>query len=86
MDLTRLAAKQKRVLEMRQFIVTDVQDEKLRMKFTTTLSQYSKLLAACWENKSVSPEADEQLNSLDRELDNFHEEARLGGGIKSLDA
>jgi hypothetical protein len=84
MDLTRLAAKQKRLNSWRDFLESGgAQVLDLRSRTLAALNQYSDLLEKCWEasNSSytnpINPEHLSQIEDLERQLEELNEEARL---------
>lgn len=77
MDLSSLAAKQKRIQSWREFLsITDVAPE-LREKISNALELLGKVLVDCWKSGSVSPDATAQMAHLERELEILNERVRL---------
>jgi hypothetical protein len=77
MDLPRLAAKQKRYKDILKFTNTEVGDAVLKPSLLHTLAQYRLALAECWRRGAVTPEASSQIDSIERELEKLHNDARL---------
>lgn len=77
MQLQRLAAKQKRYHDIKLFAEQEVRDTTVRAHLLETLESYKRALAACWSQQSISPEDQLRINSLERELESLHNEARL---------
>jgi hypothetical protein len=80
MNLTRLAAKQKRYLDIQRFAETETRDPAVKVRLQKTLESYRTTLAQLWKEKEAPQAATEQrLASLERELEMLHNEARLMG-------
>lgn len=80
MNLTRLAAKQKRYLDIRRFAETETQDPAIKLRLQKTLDLYRNAMAQAWmEKDSPRPETEKGLESIERDLDTLHNEARLTG-------
>jgi|GEM_PF-1256061 len=77
MELQRLAAKQKRYQDIKNFAQHEVQDTLLRSELDKTLQSYKRALADCWSKQTVSAEDALHIDSIERTLDNLHNEARL---------
>jgi hypothetical protein len=77
MEISRLAAKQKRYKDILYFTETEVRDEQLRGRLLSTLALYRTTLARRWETPSSALELDSTLTSLERTLAELHNEARL---------
>lgn len=78
MDLTRLAAKQKRLQSWLAFVEEGgVQGAALKRSTLDALSRYKTLLARCWESKEINTENAERLSDLERELESLNESARM---------
>ena len=85
MDLSRIAAKQKRLKTWTDFAHSDVQCEALKLKILDSLKDYRNLLAKCWENSAVSDIDMTKLEGLERELSDLNEQARMTVvGIKTV--
>jgi len=76
MDLRQLAAKQKRVAFWRSYLA-EVQDRTLRAATSQRLQLFSEVLARCWSTQVVSPADEEQILTLERELESLNETARI---------
>lgn len=77
MELTRLAAKQKRCRDIERYAQTDITDSALKSNMIKTLASYRLALAHCWQKQTVSPEDSAQLDSIERHLDALYNQARL---------
>ena len=77
MELSRLAAKQKRYRDISLLAVNAVQEPNLKAKLRDTLSSYSSALANCWKRQAITPEDIVRLDSLERELETLSGEIRL---------
>jgi hypothetical protein len=77
MELQRLAAKQKRYHDIKNFAQHEVQDALLRSELDKTLQSYKRALADCWSKQTVNAEDVLRIDSIERTLDNLHNEARL---------
>ena len=81
MELPRLAAKQKRYLDILHFTQNEVGDPTVKPYLLKTLRDYKLALAKCWNDGKVSPEDQAQIDSLERELERLHGQARLRSNI-----
>ena len=78
MDLTRLAAKQKRYMDIQQFAINEVATPEVKLQLQKALSAYRTALAKSWVEKDTpNVETERQLADLERELDALHNQARL---------
>lgn len=77
MELQRLAAKQKRYQDIKTFAEHEVRDPLVRARLLETLQSYKRALAACWSKQTISAEDALMVDSIERALENFHNEARL---------
>lgn len=77
MDLPRLAAKQKRYRDILEYTTHEVRDPVLKPSLLQTLAQYRLALAECWSRGSVSAEDAVRIDSIERELEMLHNDARL---------
>lgn len=77
MDLTAIAAKQKRLRDWSEFLETKGLPERLRQRVSTTLELYRKVLFECWESKQISPDSAFKIADLERTLEDLNEEIRL---------
>lgn len=77
MEISDLAAKQKRIQEWRESVETANIPPQMIDQITNTIEVYSKVLIDCWKKGSCSSENEAKLNSLERELESFEESIRL---------
>lgn len=77
MELSRLAAKQKRYKEILHFTEIEVRDAQVKQRLLETLAAYKSTLATCWKAQTPSAEQDTALSSLERSLAELHNQARL---------
>jgi len=77
MELPRLAAKQKRYKDILEFTNNEVLDLALKPSLLERLSQYRLALADCWKRGEVTGEDSMRLDSIERELEKLHNDARL---------
>jgi hypothetical protein len=77
MELTRLAAKQKRCRDIERYALTDITDPQLRSRVTETLATYRRALAQCWHKQAISAEDSTQIDSIERDLETLSSQARL---------
>ncbi len=79
MDLSRLAAFQKRLRDWEEYLSSplNVHSTVLRQDILNSLQEYKSVLASCWENSSVTPADEAKLKDIERDLDRMHEDARL---------
>ncbi len=78
MDLTRLAAKQKRYIDIQQFAINEAATPEVKLQLQKALSAYRTALAKSWlEKEAPNAETERQLVDLERELDALHNQARL---------
>jgi hypothetical protein len=77
MNLQRLAAKQKRYLDIRHALESSTVPEAIGTPLRSALEQYKQTLAELWSKQTVSPEDSSRLDSLERSLETLHNEARL---------
>ena len=73
MELPRLAAKQKRLLDLSRYTKEEEIDPAVRSKLLVALDSYRKALAAAW----LTPEQPGDLESIEREMDTLFNDARL---------
>ena len=79
MRITRLAAKQKRLRDWRDFLPS-VRDGALRTTIESRLAQYGAVLAQCWETGTVDPAQESTIVDLERQLEQLNDEVRLRAG------
>ncbi len=77
MELSRLAAKQKRYKDVLQYTMTERIDPLTKPKLLALLKDYQTALAACWRNQGGSSDDETRLASLERVLDDLFNNARL---------
>jgi hypothetical protein len=77
MELTRLAAKQKRCRDIERYAQTDITDATLKSNVMKALASYRLALAHCWQKQLVSPEDSSQLDAIERDLESLFNQARL---------
>lgn len=77
MDISQLAAKQKRILEWRDFLEVSNIPQNLKDRISNTLEVYAKILIDCWKKGSCSPEYVAQLANVERELEMMNDSVRL---------
>lgn len=77
MELPRLAAKQKRYKDILEFAHNEVQDTSVKPNLLKALANYRTALAKCWDAQKISPEDALAIDSIERELDTLHNQARL---------
>ncbi len=77
MELARLAAKQKRYIDILHFAEQEVTDPGVKPGLLRILGEYRQALATCWNEGKVTPESLLAIQALERELDMLHNQARL---------
>lgn len=77
MELPRLAAKQKRYLDVLRYTQSETVDPVTKPALLRTLDKYKKALGECWKNPESHNALDPQLATLEREIDALFNEARL---------
>lgn len=77
MDLSLLAAKQKRAQDWAAFITNEVQSESVRARMSSALDQYRATLVRCWKNERVELSDQKALTDLERKLEELCEEGRM---------
>jgi hypothetical protein len=77
MELPRLAAKQKRYMDVLRYATSENVDALTKPKLLSTLKKYQAALASCWRSQGGSAEDDSLVASLERELDTLFNDARL---------
>lgn len=81
MDLTRLAARQKRWKDISSY-TNEVLDPAVKKALQGALAAYHTALAESWQNPAPSTEDEIRLASLERDLERLHTDARLLAGQK----
>ncbi len=77
MELPRLAAKQKRYKDVLRYANTEHVDATTKSTILETLKSYQAALAACWRSQGGTPEEDQRVASIEREIDALFSSARL---------
>ena len=78
LELSRLAAKQKRLQDWRKFLSQgSVQPEELKQRTNKVLEDYAAVLEHCWEEKNLTDENLKKIDDLERQLEELNEEARV---------
>lgn len=77
MELSRMAAQQKRVHYWRELLQHGMNDAKLRERFSKTLEALQKLLSDIWDRGKVESSDKAHLEALTREIEQMEEESRL---------
>lgn len=77
MELARLAAKQKRYMDILHFTQTEVRDQGVKPNLLRVLAEYKQALTKCWSNGAAAAESAATLESIERQLETLHNQARL---------
>lgn len=77
MELPRLAAKQKRYVDVLRYLRDEPVDSTTKQNLLRTLEQYKTALATCWKNQGSVAEDDARLAAIERQLDGLFSDARL---------
>jgi hypothetical protein len=77
MELPRLAAKQKRYKDILHFTENEVTDTRIKPQLLQALASYRLALASCWTKQAITDEDLKALRSLERDLEELHNDARL---------
>ena len=78
MELSQLAIHQKRIKDWSDFIAEGgVQSAQLKEEILSTLTQFKKVLARCWEAKTISSQDEAEISDFERRLQQLNEEARM---------
>lgn len=77
MELPRLAAKQKRYRDILAFSNEETLDPSLKPPLLQTLANYRSALAQCWRQGNITSQDLLTLDSIERELEKLHNDARL---------
>ena len=77
MELPRLAAKQKRYMDILHFAQTEVHDSAVKPNLLKVLAEYKGALAKCWTEGATTPENVAAIESIERQLEALHNQARL---------
>ncbi|MCO6432154.1 MAG: hypothetical protein J5J00_14950 [Deltaproteobacteria bacterium] len=76
-SLAWLARKQKRLKDWKTFADTEIQDAGIRKETKSKLLAYAAVLERVWENQSLDAASAEEIDELERVLEQLNEEARL---------
>jgi hypothetical protein len=82
MELPRLAAKQKRYKDILHFTEHEVMDPAIKPKLLRTLASYRLALAQCWSQQAITDADLTALGSIERDLEELHNDARLRTSLK----
>ncbi|RMG41099.1 MAG: hypothetical protein D6719_09210 [Candidatus Dadabacteria bacterium] len=77
MELSELAARQKRLKFFSRILPHSLSDSRLKERAAELLNSYRNLLAKVWETQSITEDDRLKLLSLERELEELTEAARL---------
>lgn len=77
MNISDLAAKQKRAKFWIDFAANEIKDVHVKNLVKQESRRYTELLSQLWEKGSVSVEDEKILLDLERRLEQLNEEARL---------
>ncbi len=77
MDLSKLAAKQKRLQSWSRFVENEVSDLHLKRNSLALLERYRQALTKVWDVEAVSPDDIRDIDDLERQLEELNERARL---------
>lgn len=84
MELSALAAKQKRLKDWQEFAKVGIPDESLRAKTLAAAQELSGVLTACWKAGAISAEEAQRIGDLERRLEQLNEDARLAARSNTL--
>lgn len=77
MQLSDLAAKQQRLKTWLRYLDTEVQSEELHQRMKDTLQSYRTALARCWKTEKITDQDRDEIQDLERQLEELDEEARM---------
>ena len=78
MHMARMAEKQKRIKNLREFLSEEVTiDPSLRRQLEELLSKFQKFLSTVWSAQAVSAEQESELANYERQLEMLSEEIRM---------
>ncbi len=81
MQLTRLSANQKRILDWQQFLSHGgCASAQLGTKIESAIKALQAVLTRCWQSKVITTEDENLVSDLERVLEALDEEARLSAG------
>ncbi len=81
MELSRLAAKQKRYMDVLLFTESEVLDSSIKPNLLKVLAKYKGALANCWKEQKITEQDIFVLGSLERELDALYNQAHLRSNV-----
>lgn len=81
MELSRLAAKQKRYMDVLLFTESEVLDLSIKPNLLRVLAEYKGALANCWKEQKITEQDIFVLGSLERELDALYNQAHLRSNV-----
>lgn len=81
MELSRLAAKQKRYMDVLLFTESEVLDSSIKPNLLKVLAEYKGALANCWKEQKITEQDIFVLGSLERELDALYNQAHLRSNV-----
>ena len=79
MDISQLAAKQKRYREWKEFMLNPSVPLGVKERLEATVSQYGNLIVKIWDDGGLSGYLIDELANLERELEMLNETVRLQG-------
>jgi hypothetical protein len=79
MDISQLAAKQKRYREWKEFLLNPSISHTTKESLEATVSQYGNLIVKIWEDGAQSPFLIAELEDIERQLEMLNESVRLQG-------
>lgn len=77
MDIKRLSAKQKRIMDWESARAGSEVDPELTLQFKELLKEYRNLLAKCWQEEHFTEPEIAEIENLEARIDQIHEESRL---------
>lgn len=77
MELSALAAKQKRIQAWDFLLESEVDEPALKTRFSSALDRYRALLVRVWKAGKISSADEHEINDLERQLEQLDDEARL---------
>lgn len=81
MELSRLAAKQKRYMDVLHFVNNALLDPSVKPNLLRVLAEYKGALANCWKEQNITEQDIFLLGSLEREIDALYNQAHLRSNI-----
>jgi hypothetical protein len=80
-DLSWLTAKQKRLITWEKFLQEELQNPEIKFKTESLIESFSKVLLKIWENNAYSETDKQEIEDLERKLEQLNEESRLRTSI-----